>query len=91
MKGNVSGVNSVRSKVKVRGVRGIRIIGEYIKLDALLKYASIASTGGEAKHRIQNGEVFVRKEICTARGKKIRPGDVVRCGDSVILVKQAGL
>ena len=78
-------------KVKVRGVRCVRITGEYIKLDALLKFASIASTGGEAKHRIQSGEVVVSKHICTARGKKIRPGDVVRCGESIILVKQAVL
>ena len=75
--------------IKVPGVRGVHITGEYIKLDSLLKFASIASTGGEAKYRIQNGEVFVDKEICLARGKKIRPGDVVRCGEDVILVKQA--
>ena len=74
-------------KAKVRGITSIRITGEYIKLDSLLKFASIASTGGEAKYRIQNGEVFVGKEICTARGKKIRPGEIVRCGDKMILVK----
>jgi len=74
-------------KVKVGGVRRVNIKGEYIKLDSLLKFASIASTGGEAKLRIQNGEVIVDKEVCTTRGKKIRPGTVVRCGESVILVK----
>ena len=84
-------VSGIKAKIKVHGVKCVRIIGDYIKLDALLKYASIASTGGEAKHRIQNGEVYVRKEICTARGTKIRQGDVVRCGESVILVKQADL
>ena len=76
-------------KVKVHGVRGVCITGEYIKLDALLKYASIASSGGEAKYLIQSGEVFVGNEACTLRGKKIRPGDVVRYGDSVMLIKQA--
>jgi len=74
-------------KVKVDGVRGIPISGEYIKLDSLLKFASIASTGGEVKYLIQNGEVFVNKEVCMVRGKKIRPGNVVRCGDTVLLVK----
>jgi len=73
--------------LKVHGVRAVYIEGEYIKLDSLLKYASIASTGGEAKYRIQNGEVFVGKEVCTSRGKKIGPGDVVRIGNDVILVK----
>ena len=75
-------------KIKISGVRSVYIKGEYIKLDSLLKFASIASTGGEAKLRIQNGEVFVGKEVCFSRGKKIRPGDVVRCGDDVILVKE---
>jgi len=75
-------------KVKVRGVNNIHISGEYIKLDALLKYASFVSTGGEAKNRILNGEVIVDRAICTSRGKKIRPGNVVRLGNDVILVRQ---
>ena len=42
-------------------------------------------TGGEAKLLIQDGEVLVNGEVCTMRGKKLRPGDVVealgrRCG-----------
>jgi ribosome-associated protein len=76
-------------KVKVHGARRVNITGEYIKLDALLKYASIVSTGGEAKLRIQSGEVYVGTEVCTSRGRKIRPGDVVRCGADIVLVKQA--
>ena len=75
-------------KVNVRGVRGISITGEYIKLDALLKFASLVSTGGEAKHRIKNGDVFIGNEVCTSRGKKIRPGTIVRLGEDIILVKQ---
>jgi len=74
-------------KVKLADVKSVHITGEYIKLDSLLKFASIASTGGEAKYRIQNGEVFVGKEVCYSRGKKIKPGEVVRCEDNVILVK----
>jgi len=74
-------------KVNVSGVRSIRITTDYIKLDALLKFVSLVSTGGEAKYFIQSGEVFVGKDVCLSRGKKIRPGDVVRFGDSVILVK----
>jgi len=79
---------SDRRTLKICGVKSIDIKGEYIKLDALLKFASIASTGGEAKVLIQSGEVFVGKELCTSRGRKIRPGTVVRSGDRVILVKQ---
>ncbi|MCL2662315.1 MAG: RNA-binding S4 domain-containing protein [Oscillospiraceae bacterium] len=78
-------------KVKLNGVKSIKIKGDYIKLDSLLKFASIASTGGEAKNRILNDEVFVGKEVCRARGKKIRPGDIVRCGEYILLVKQDNL
>ena len=50
---------------------------EFIKLQDLLKFANLVSTGGEAKERIQAGEVTVNDEVCTMRGKKIRPGDDV--------------
>ena len=55
----------------------ITIVGEYIKLQDLLKYANITSTGGEAKIRIIEGEVCVNGEVCLMRGKKIRPGNIV--------------
>lgn len=55
----------------------IKITTEFIKLDALLKFASLVGSGGKAKMLIQNGEVLVNGEICTMRGKKIRPGDVI--------------
>ena len=55
----------------------IEITTEYIKLQDLLKFAAIASTGGEAKIMVQEGEVQVNGQVCTQRGKKIRPGDDV--------------
>lgn len=54
----------------------ITIQTEYIKLQDLLKLANLVETGGEAKERIQNGEVLVNGEICMMRGKKMRPGDI---------------
>lgn len=54
----------------------IKISTEYIKLEGLLKFAALTGTGGEAKQQIQNGQVKVNGEVCTQRGKKIRPGDV---------------
>lgn len=50
---------------------------EYIKLDALLKFAAAVGTGGEAKFVISEGLVNVNGEVCTMRGKKLRAGDVV--------------
>ena len=55
----------------------ILIHTEFIKLDALLKFAGLCETGGEAKELVQGGAVKVNGEVCTMRGKKIRPGDVV--------------
>lgn len=57
---------------------------EYIKLDALLKFAGLVETGGEAKELIQSGAVSWNGEVCTMRGKKCVPGDVVELdGQSV--------
>lgn len=55
----------------------ITINEEYIRLDNLMKYAGMCSSGGRAKYLIQNGEVMLNGEVCTMRGKKIRPGDTV--------------
>ena len=58
-------------------MKKITITTEFIKLQDLLKFANLVETGGEAKERIQGGEVRVNGEVCTMRGKKMRPGDVV--------------
>ncbi|WP_417044167.1 RNA-binding S4 domain-containing protein [Dysosmobacter sp.] len=58
-------------------MKTITITTEFIKLQDLLKFANLVATGGEAKERVQAGEVTVNGEICTMRGRKIRPGDDV--------------
>jgi len=75
-------------KVRLDNVRHVEISSEFIRLDSLLKYAEIASTGGEAKVLIQNGDIYVGGERCVTRGKKIRPGNVVRHGRDTLLVRQ---
>ena len=55
----------------------ITIETESIKLDSLLKFAAVVGTGGEAKYVISEGMVTVNGEVCTMRGKKLRPGDKV--------------
>ena len=64
----------------------IQITTEFIKLDALLKFANVVMSGGEAKQVIQEGEVTVNGEVCTMRGKKMRPGDVAEIGGQVRLI-----
>ena len=68
--------------------RQVKITTEFIKLDALLKFEGLAGTGGEAKERIQDGEVLVNGETCTMRGKKMRPGDVACIDDELELTVQ---
>ena len=58
-------------------MKTITIHTEFIKLQDLLKYATLVETGGMAKECVQGGEVTVNGEVCTIRGKKIRPGDAV--------------
>lgn len=68
-------------------MREIQIQSEFIKLDALLKFANLVSSGGEAKIRIAEGEVLVNGEPCLMRGKKLRPGDTVTLdGETVKIV-----
>ena len=57
------------------GEQFIKIETPFIRLDALLKFAGLVETGGEAKLIIQEGGVTVNGEVCTMRGKKLRPGD----------------
>jgi ribosome-associated protein len=58
-------------------MKEIQITTEFIKLDQLMKFASMVQSGGEAKGMIAQGLVLVNGEICEQRGKKIRVGDVV--------------
>ncbi|MBR3760638.1 MAG: RNA-binding S4 domain-containing protein [Ruminococcus sp.] len=65
----------------------IKINTEFIKLDALLKFASLVGSGGEAKALIQEGCVLVNGEVCTMRGKKIRSGDTVSLDGQEVTVE----
>ena len=50
---------------------------EFITLDALLKAAALASSGGAAKQMILEGQVRVDGAVETRRGRKLRPGQRV--------------
>ena len=56
---------------------GVPITTEFIKLQDFLKFANAVESGGMAKNFIVNGEVQVNGEVCTQRGRKLRPGDTV--------------
>ena len=76
-------------KVKVtkkENITPIVIDTEFIKLDSALKYANAVESGGMAKMIIQDGQVQVNGEVCTMRGKKLRPGDQVSFNGCTYLV-----
>ena len=68
-------------------IEKVEINTEFIKLDSFLKFAGVTDTGGQAKELVLDGKVQVNGEVCTMRGKKIRPGDKVealgRCFEAV--------
>ena len=66
----------------------IEITTEFIKLDALMKFAALVGTGGEAKFVIAEGLVKVNGETCTMRGKKLRAGDTVEFNGETITITQ---
>lgn len=78
----------IKVKVAERRHETVKINTPFIKLDAFLKYINEASTGGEAKYYIEEGEIRVNGEICRMRGKKIRPGDTVIFKDTQYTVKE---
>lgn len=59
----------------------VKLKSEFIKLDSLLKYAGIVETGGIGKEIILEERIKVNGEVCTMRGKKIRPGDKVQINE----------
>lgn len=74
--------------MKNNAVREIPITTEFIRLEALLKLADAVPSGGMAKNMIQDGLATVNGEVCTMRGKKLRPGDRVEFLGNHILVKE---
>jgi ribosome-associated protein len=63
-----------------------KLSGEYIELFKLLKILHVASSGGEAKSMIENGEIFHNGETELRKRAKIRVGSVIQGGDLIINV-----
>jgi len=77
-------------KLKQTPPVAIEIRDGFIRLDAFLKLAGAAETGGHAKLEIQDGRVRVNGEVCTQRGKKLHPGDLVRfSGEKYLVVEES--
>ncbi len=67
----------VQIKKRPASVEEIPIHTEFIKLQDFLKFCNVVESGGMAKNVILDEQVQVNGEVCTMRGKKLHPGDVV--------------
>ena len=66
----------------------IKLRDEFIKLGQALKAANLVEDGVEAKYVIQDGEVLVKGEVDTRRGRKLYDGDVISFhGEEIKIVK----
>ena len=66
----------------------LKLRDEFIKLGQAMKAAGIVSSGIDAKMLIQDGQVTVKGEVETRRGRKLYDGDVFEFeGDEVRVVK----
>lgn len=70
-------------------VRVIEVRAEPIELSKFLKLAGATESGGEAKQIVNDGGVAVNGEVETRKGRKLRAGDRVSCGDDTFLVAMA--
>lgn len=68
----------------------VRIRGEYITLDALLKVVGAAGSGAQAKLRIAEGEVKVDGTVETRKTRKLRGGELVEVDDFKIRLESSG-
>lgn len=63
--------------------------GDHITLDALLKAAGLAASGGDAKALIVAGQVRVGQQVELRRGRKLRAGDVVSTNGHRLQIRRA--
>lgn len=61
----------------------------YVELCQLLKLAGIASSGGEGKHLVADGEVRVDGAAESRKTAKIRAGQTVQCRGLTVHVRAA--
>jgi ribosome-associated protein len=68
-------------------MKEVAIRTPYITLGQFLKWAGFSESGGDARSLIASGVVFVNGEIEQRRGRKLRPGDVIRVRDQEAIVR----
>jgi ribosome-associated protein len=66
----------------------VPIRDEMIRLGQLLKLASLAEDGTEARELVENGLVKVNGEIETRRGRQLHEGDTVTVNGQTVRISR---
>ncbi len=61
---------------------------EFIELIKLLKVINICSSGGEAKHMVDMGEVKLNGQVESRKRAKLRAGDKIEIFDKIVEIKK---
>ncbi len=67
-------------------VSSLPIYTETVELAALLKWAQVVPTGGQAKRLIEQGRVQVNGTVEYRRSRRVHVGDVVAVGQQAFRV-----
>ncbi len=73
----------IAAKIAEKEKEQLKINTDFIRLDAALKLADIAVTGGQAKIIISEEEIKIDGVPCIQRGKKLRSGDSFEYGRKI--------
>lgn len=68
-------------------MKDVKISTEYIELQQLLKMEDYISSGGQAKYFLAENEVYVNDELEAKRGRKLRPGDIIKISKDLYQIK----
>ncbi len=71
-------------------MRIVEITKEPVELYKILKFEGMASSGGEAKLVIEQGQVLVNGKVETRKRKKIVSGDVIEFASEKISIQFIG-
>ena len=71
-------------------MRFVELNAEPVELYKILKFEGMASSGGEAKLVIEQGQVLVNGIVETRKRKKIVSGDIIEFNDEKVCMKLIG-
>lgn len=71
-------------------MKEVEITKEPVELYKILKFEGMASSGGEAKLVIEQGQVLVNGKVETRKRKKIVSGDIIEYASEKLSIKYIG-